>query len=595
MKNHSTPYGDLGVALLTACLWAANPIQTQAVTYIIQRMAVMAALFTIVGLYAHLRLRLAAGRGRWGWLLLELAAFACAMLSKENAILFPLSVALIECVFFEHKLVYIRHVELFTTRNVIIAGVLMVVGAALILNVAGNPVNFDYFDKRPFSMGERLLTQPRILIFYLSQIFYPAPWRFSIEHGIDHSLSLFTPWTTLPALLAVFGLVTLAIWRVRKNPLLSFGVLFFFVNHLVESTILPLELVFEHRNYLPSFFLFLPIAFSVHQLMARHRAHSPSVYILLCACIGLCLGAFGMASYVRNKAWKTDYSLWYDAAQKAPGRARPLMALGVAIGWGQEDITGKYDIALNLFQRALKLSIARKNETAQLYGNIALAQFHKGNLPAVIDAFERALEQQPKNRKIRFDFLETLIAMGRWNDALDQAEKLIDGKKGTPQALNFKGIIKLWSGNPEEALSLFQQASAAGLQDPFLYHNIGAAMTDLGHFRRGRWFLRRALNMAEQGSRGKIWIYFSLIENRYKAADGFGARGATFGLLARYGLDEVKDTLKGMARRHTFPPLDIPTVSRLLGRYLVEVATVIGNGPASDIKISNGNQTKTTQ
>ena len=97
-------------------------------------------------------------------------------------------------------------------------------------------------------------------------------------------------------------------------------------------------------------------------------------------------------------------------------------------------------------------------------------------------------------------------------------------------------------------------------------------MTELGHFRRGRWFYRSALKMSEADSRGKILIYFSLIENRYKAGDHTGAKGATFGLLARYGLDEVMNTLQGVLRHPKYPPVDVAIVSGVIGKHAGEIA-----------------------
>ncbi len=584
IRTHSTPWDNHAIALLVASFWAVNPIQTQAVTYIVQRMAVMAAMFSIIGLYAYLKGRLAEGRERWVWFIAVVISFICALLSKENAVLFPFSVMLIEYIFFRRNLPVDKPIALLTTRNVLIAGFLMTVVAFIVLNIAGNPINFEHFGKRPFSLWERLLSQPRILVFYLSLIFYPAPWRLSIEHEINHSLSLFTPWTTLPAFFTIVVLVLLSIRNIRKAPLLSFGILFYFVNHLVESTILPLELVFEHRNYLPSFFIFLPVAFYVNKLVVFYRFKSQAIFILLALCMTVVLTATGFACYERNKAWKSDYSLWYDAIQKAPGRARSLMALGVAIGWGEKDITNKYDIALGLFNRALKLPRARKNETTQIYGNIALAHLMKGDLSAALDAYDHALKNNPQNRKIRFDLLDALIANGKWNEALEQSDILIAGEGSAAVDLNYKGLIKLWMGKPEDALALFQEALAAGLHDPFLYHNMGAAMTGLGDLERGRWFLKRALELVEQNSRGKILIYLSLVENRYKAKDEIGARGATYELLAGYGLDEVINTLKGLPKNHTFPPLDIPMVSRLFGRYLEEIAFKIGSVSNAGLK-----------
>ena len=131
------------------------------------------------------------------------------------------------------------------------------------------------------------MTEPRVLCIYLSQLFYPVPTRLSIEHDIIYSTSLIRPWTTLPAILGVFFLIGLAGRQMRRRPMLSFAILFFFLNHAVESSVLPLELIFEHRNYLPSMFLFVPVAIGLQRVLDFYRAKQSVLYPVLIAFIVL--------------------------------------------------------------------------------------------------------------------------------------------------------------------------------------------------------------------------------------------------------------------------------------------------------------------
>ena len=108
----------------------------------------------------------------------------------------------------------------------------------------------------------------------MSQIFYPAPTRLSIEHDIAVSTSLIDPWTTLASVAVICALICLAVLQLRKRPLLSFAILFFFINHLIESSIIGLELIFEHRNYLASMFLFFPVAAGLKNLLDRYSERS---------------------------------------------------------------------------------------------------------------------------------------------------------------------------------------------------------------------------------------------------------------------------------------------------------------------------------
>jgi len=205
------PHGEACfVALLAAVLWAVNPIQTQAVTYIVQRMASMAAMFYIIGLFCYLTARQSNRKIRQAAYFSGAAgAFFCALASKENAITFPLALLLLEIIFFQD----------FTERKnkriwlgVFAVATLALMAAGTLFLLGGEPLKIlNGYKSRPFTLWQRLMTEPRVLCVYLSQLFYPVPTRLSIEHDIIYSASLIRPWTTLPAILAVFSLVGLAV------------------------------------------------------------------------------------------------------------------------------------------------------------------------------------------------------------------------------------------------------------------------------------------------------------------------------------------------------------------------------------------------
>jgi len=189
------------IALLAAALWAINPIQTQAVTYIVQRMASMAAMFYIAGIFFYVKARLDDSRAaRILFYLGCCLAFILALGSKENAVLLPISLILVEFIFFRDLS---RPLTRWVFFAIIAGGVIFigVVGALLFIN--GNPLGVLNYSHRPFTLPERLLTEPRIVFFYLSQIFYPVATRLSIEHDISVSTSIIDPWSTAFCIIAV--------------------------------------------------------------------------------------------------------------------------------------------------------------------------------------------------------------------------------------------------------------------------------------------------------------------------------------------------------------------------------------------------------
>ena len=273
------------ISLFAALLWALNPIQTQAVTYVIQRMAAMCSMFFILAIYFYLNGRMTAG---WSkkirYFACCLLSFAAAFFSKENAATLPLALLLVEAVFFQDlSRKRTRVFFLVLSLSIIAAG--LACGAVLFFG--GDVLSVLNYGDRPFTPWERVLSQPRALMLYLSLIFYPAPTRLSITHDFEVSASFFQPWTTLPSLVAVMGLMALAVWRIRHWPLVSFAILFFFLNHAIESGIVGLEIVFEHRNYLPSMFLFLPVAAGITRAMDHFRPRSRIVTLGLWAFVPL--------------------------------------------------------------------------------------------------------------------------------------------------------------------------------------------------------------------------------------------------------------------------------------------------------------------
>ena len=315
------------IALLSTLLWAVNPLHTQAVTYIIQRMTLLSALFSCIALLLFVIAR--KNKENCNRILIFGLCSIVSLLaffSKENAILLPGSFLLFEIIFFTE----LSYKQFFTYRfikNASLFLIFVIMLCYLGLNILG--IQFSHllngYETRYFTLSERLLTEPRVLLYYLSLFFYPIASRLSIEHDFTLSHSLFTPISTGVALL----IIILSVWRAlffrNKRPLFSLGVLFFFYNHILESSFLPLELVFEHRNYLPTFFLFLPIATIVFCLPERLYKFQP--LLLVCLTFFLIISAVG--TYSRNFSWRTPLTLYQDAINKGSTKARTYNNLAI--------------------------------------------------------------------------------------------------------------------------------------------------------------------------------------------------------------------------------------------------------------------------
>jgi len=439
------------IALLAAILWAANPVQTQAVNYIVQRMATLAAFFSLVAIFMFVKARLSCSEYRRGAYYVACGgAYLFATASKENAAILPLSLILTEVVFFQGQ-------KKFWKNKYLLGGILLSAGTVFCVAYVFydvNPLLFGGgFGGRPFSLSERLLTEARIVVFYLSQLFYPHPDRLSLVHDFAISRGLLQPWTTLASIFLIAAMIGMSLLRMRKNPVVAFACLFFFLNHLVESTVVPLELVFEHRNYLPSLFLFWPVAAGFHHLQVRFRDRRWLAYAAP-AGAALVLVSFGLATYQRNEIWTSDKIFWQDAQKKAPQYKRPYQQLA---SYYQKK--GQLDKAVALLEQSKNY----KDENPGVgrivyYNNMGDIRAQQGRYEDAIDYLETLLAAEPDHRIGRGNLIVALMKSGRWAEASEHIDFLLKKRYDNYRYPNLKGLVLLQLNQIPEAYRYFEKA-----------------------------------------------------------------------------------------------------------------------------------------
>jgi len=491
---------EVVIAFLTAALWAMNPIQTQAVTYIVQRMASMAGMFYILSILFYITCRLSENSIKRIFFLFScLLAYFFALGSKENTIILPAALVLIEILFFQNLSVpRTRRIWLWGS---IAGGALLILMGALIFS--GNLLSIvNGYQSRPFSLSDRLLTEPRIVIFYLSQIFYAVPGRLSIEHDVQISTSLFQPWSTLPAILSIFVMIAFSLLLIRKQPVVSFAILFFFLNHAIESSIIPLELLFEHRNYLPSMFLFLPVAYGMVWLIEYYKQKSLVLSRVLVVFMALLLVCFGSSTHIRNMAWATEKSLWEDAIKKAPNSNRPLHNLA----WGYYVKVGRYDKALELYERSLDLQRNNSFSKSLALNNMALIYFHKKDFTRAIDLWKQALELSPDLEIIQFRYAIGLTEMEDFENALETINRLLSNRSDHLDYNYLKGRILLMKKDYNSALKSFETCLERKPDSVEIMLNIGICRNLLDHFSLARSALEKALKNDPKNKAVLVWL-----------------------------------------------------------------------------------------
>lgn len=285
------------IAAFSVTLWLLNPFFVSTTLYAVQRMTQLAALFVLAGIwcYLHGRALLSSKPSQgYAWMSVGIAVFTLlALLSKENGALLPLLALVVHWILNLRQPAH-RPSRLWAVLFLVIPSV-MIIGY-LAMRVPGADRAFAF---RDFTLGERLISQPRFLWDYLYHLFVPHIQTQGLyQDGRVVSAGLLDPWTTLPALLGLILLI-IAAWMVRtKWALLTLGVFFFLTGHLLESTVIPLELYFEHRNYLPSAFLFLPLAAALFE-PARVSVRPALVAVLTV----LLIGGYATATWLRASLW----------------------------------------------------------------------------------------------------------------------------------------------------------------------------------------------------------------------------------------------------------------------------------------------------
>jgi len=285
------------VAALVSMIWLFHPLLVSTVLYAVQRMTELAALFTLLALLAYLRMRRLAPSGGpaflWtGWVLFPLCG-VLALLSKESGALIPFYVAACELLVFGGNREVWRGLPRLRLWLGVFVALPLVLGAGLVLGWF--ELLTDY-SSRNFTLSERLLTQVHALFFYIRLILLPRISEMSLFRDDFPVTSTLDPFT------ALLGLVLLALpaliwWLRRRQPLLAFGLAWFLVSHLLESTFIPLELVFEHRNYLAAVGLLLPPLYYLSALQPVRLVLGLALCLLL---------VLGLQTHSRVLEWSNE-------------------------------------------------------------------------------------------------------------------------------------------------------------------------------------------------------------------------------------------------------------------------------------------------
>lgn len=452
-------------ALFGAGVWLLHPLLVSTTLYIVQREAMLPATFTLLGMFGWMvgRDALAKGHVRSGLADLLLSAWGCtllATLSKANGALLPLLLLLMEWIILAPNrpmpsAALGRQLRRAIWMLLVLPTVLLALW--LLISIPGQIHGAEQI--RGWTVGQRLLTEPRVIIDYLRLLFVPHAHSSGLfNDAFPISTGWLHPGTTLPCVLAVVALIVVGVVLRKRAAAVALAVLFYFAAQILESGWIPLELYYEHRNYLPAMLLFWPIGIGFG---------TPGILRWLRALIAVALLVW-LAGLTQERAslWGNGYRQALVWAALNPDSARAQAS------------AAQYDLA----HGRPKLAAARLRNTLdahphdlQIPVNLIGAECRLNALrPESLQAARGALATSRVGGTLGFDWFNTVIDMARQHQCkgLDFAEvqSLLDAARKNPywrkspgrlqDLAHLQGMLDLAEGQPEQALHEFNAGLA---------------------------------------------------------------------------------------------------------------------------------------
>jgi len=425
LSKPSVGYFGLAVALL----WALHPLNVSTVLYVVQRMNLLAAMFTLLTLLCYVifreRLSSLSPLGALSWVTGMGGLMICGIYSKENAALTPFFVLLVEYIAFGFGCAN-------KTYQKVIRAFFLLLGFVPAFWLIGKTV-FDpdwiakMYGPKDFLLSDYLLSQGRVQWFYLRSVFIPNISELGLYHDdFLMSDSIFSPPSTLVAVVGHAVLLCTA-WLARNRyRVVTFGIAWFYFGHALESTIFPLILVFEHRNYLP---MVGPLIISVWAISKAQLSEKTKAAI-----IGFCILVMAVLTMLRAEEWGAFLGFPLRQAEKHPASVRANFDAGRTLAMlvvDHPDLRDEYATqAIHYFERAANSPIKLPEPYLAAF---QLASYCEVEIPhQFFERLEKVLasEQPPNNVFYLFSGLRGLYMNQRQPLTVEQGVVLFESARG---------------------------------------------------------------------------------------------------------------------------------------------------------------------
>ncbi|MCX6175423.1 MAG: tetratricopeptide repeat protein [Ignavibacteriales bacterium] len=452
---------------MVGLVFVAHPIQTQTVNYIVQRMTSLATLFYLLSLCSYIKAKFVSANVsiniiiRYGLIVLLLAfsllAAIMGLWSKQIVVTLPLIVILYEVMFLrnrENKIYW---------KTVIGLSLFLLISIILVLFKIGLPIEADGTPRSVY-----LLTQINVLVTYIKLLILPINLNFDYDFPFTYSL---LDTRTIIDLVILLAIIFIAIKFAKRNRLVSFSILWFFITISVESSIIPIrDVIVEQRLYLPMFGFSLLLISLVFLFIQKYRI--PALFLF--SCLILC---YSILTYQRNSLWNDPIAMWTDVIRQSPDKLRPNFYRGFAYLHNNE-----IDLAINDFKNV----IAKYPKYYLAYDNLGLAYQEKKDYRTAIKYHDEAIQINPDNPIAYNNRALAFIFLGDYDKSIDDLNKAVGLNNQYDDAFYNLGYVYFLTKKHENAIKYFLKAFELNPTYTDIYNYLGYSYNELGDYKKAK-------------------------------------------------------------------------------------------------------------
>ncbi|MBL7178266.1 MAG: tetratricopeptide repeat protein [Desulfobacteraceae bacterium] len=496
------------MSLFSALIFVAHPIQTQAVTYTVQRYTSMAASFYFLSILCYVMARIVQQRGEargrrtevrcqreedggqrvegsgqrsgvrsqesegsrafsFRLSALYLLCVLCgvlAFLSKQNTASLPVAILLMEYILFDRTWQGWRRKLLWFAPVLVLMGLFILYVSGIFRgdvqfgNLLEDVSSILRAPETHVSRWVYLCTQFNVIVIYIRLLFLPVGQN--LDYMYPFKTGFFDGYTPA-SFFFLTAIVGLGIWQIKKRPSISFAIFWIFITLSVESSIFPIkDALFEHRLYLPMFGFAIAAAYMVFCLLPVKCLASLFISILI-------IFSLGLATFLRNRTYQSEIALWSDVVSKSPENFRAHYNFGNALR-----AEGRLAEAIQSYSKTLRI----RPDWDKAYVNLGIALRGSGKIEEAIRHFSKRLDISPRNPEIHCNLGVALMQHGDLQEATRHFSEALSIKPDFAEARNNLGTVMARQGNLEEAAIHFSEALRIDPHNAKVRYNLGQAL-----------------------------------------------------------------------------------------------------------------------